>query len=105
MASYPTRFRQLAARNRLSILMSRQISLSSSPSTVLAIEPLSLTAEATQFTDRSAKMSAFFSHPRFSSLRRPYTPSDVVLKQGSLPVIPLPSTLLADKLYAILSRA
>lgn len=50
-------------------------------------------------------MSAFFSQPRFASLKRPYTPEDVVTKQGSLPVLPLPTTLLADKLYATFENA
>lgn len=50
-------------------------------------------------------MSSFFSSPRFASLKRPYPPSAVASKQGSLPVLPLPSTLFADKLYALLSKA
>jgi isocitrate lyase len=50
-------------------------------------------------------MADFFSSPRFSSIKRPYSPSDVVSKQGSLPVLPLPSTLLANKLHTVLSAA
>jgi len=50
-------------------------------------------------------MDSFFKLPRFSSLKRPYTPADIVAKQGSFPVLPLPSTLLADKLYSLLDDA
>jgi isocitrate lyase len=52
-----------------------------------------------------AQLSAFFSSPRFASLHRTYSPESVASKQGSLPVLPLPSSLLADKLYALLTRA
>jgi|SRR5882762_355429 isocitrate lyase len=62
-------------------------------------------AENAEFQARTAEMSSFFSLPRFASLKRPYSPSAVASKQGSFPVLPLPSKLLADKLYALLSRA
>jgi hypothetical protein len=71
----------------------------------LPLRPPSLKEETSQFDERTAEMSSFFSRPRFASLKRPYSPSDIVSKQGSLPVLPLPSSLLADKLYAILSNA
>jgi isocitrate lyase len=71
----------------------------------LPLHPPSFDEEISQFKTRTADMAAFFSLPRFASLRRPYSPSSVASKQGSLPVLPLPSTLLADKLYAILSNA
>lgn len=71
----------------------------------LPLEQPSLDAETAQFDARIAEMSSFFSLPRFASLKRPYTPSAVASKQGSLPVLPLPSTLLADKLHALLSKA
>src|SRR5882762_9752695 len=71
----------------------------------LPLQPPSLDAETAEFDARTSEMSSFFSSPRFSSLKRPYSASAVASKQGSLPVLPLPSTLLADKLYALLSKA
>ena len=71
----------------------------------LPLHPLPPEEEALHFDERTSEMNAFFALPRFSSLRRPYSPADVASKQGSLPILPLPSTLLADKLYAILSNA
>jgi isocitrate lyase len=50
-------------------------------------------------------VETFFSQPRFSGLSRPYSAAAVASKQGSLPPLPLPSTLLADKLYAVFDRA
>lgn len=72
---------------------------------VLPLKPPSLDEENSQFEARTSEMSSFFSLPRFSSLKRPYAPEAVASKQGSLPVLPLPSTLLADKLYGVLSKA
>ncbi|KAJ7269246.1 isocitrate lyase [Mycena haematopus] len=74
-------------------------------STALPLQPPSLDEEARQFEDRTAEMAQFFARPRFSQLKRPYSPADVASKQGSLPVLPLPSTLLADKFYALLTKA
>ena len=76
----------------------------------LSVPPLPLTPptpdeEVAAFNARVADMEAFFSSPRFASLRRPYTAAQVASKQGSLPVLPLPSTLLADKLYALFDKA
>lgn len=71
----------------------------------LPLQPPSLAAESAEFETRTSEMSSFFSSPRFASLKRPYPPSAVASKQGSLPVLPLPSTLFADKLYALLSKA
>ena len=58
-----------------------------------------------EFRERVADMEAFFKHPRFASLSRPYTAADIVAKQGSMPILPLPSTLMADKLYKLLTEA
>ena len=76
----------------------------------LSVPPLPLTPptpeeESAAFTARVADMEAFFSQPRFASIRRPYTAAQVASKQGSLPVLPLPSTLLANKLYALFEKA
>lgn len=80
-------------------------SSSSSRLPVLPLQPPTLDAETAEYETRTTEMSNFFSSPRFASLKRPYAPSAVASKQGSLPVLPLPSTLLADKLYALLEKA
>lgn len=65
----------------------------------------SLEEENADYVKRKEEVAEFFSLPRFRDIKRPYTPADVASKQGSMPVLPLPSTLLADKLYATLSKA
>jgi len=93
----------LACRNGLkstAVRVARAMS-----STALPLQPPSLDEEARQFEERTAEMAQFFARPRFSQTKRPYSPADVASKQGSLPVLPLPSTLLADKLYALLTKA
>lgn len=65
----------------------------------------SLEEENADYVARTGEVAEFFSLPRFRDIKRPYTPADVTSKQGSMPVLPLPSTLLADKLYATLSKA
>ncbi|KAK2461473.1 hypothetical protein APHAL10511_005936 [Amanita phalloides] len=74
------------------------------------IQPLFLSSPSPKeenglFEQRKLEMAEYFSLPRFRHIKRPYTPSDVASKQGFMPVLPLPSTLLADKLHAILSKA
>jgi hypothetical protein len=98
----------LSARSvlRLPVLYRTARTMSSaSQLPVLPLQPPSLDEETAEFNARTSEMSSFFSLPRFASLKRPYPPSAVASKQGSLPVLPLPSTLLADKLYALLSKA
>jgi isocitrate lyase len=91
---------------RLSSLYHTARAMSSNPKLPqLPLQPPSLDAETAEFEARTSEMSSFFSLPRFASLKRPYSPSAVASKQGTLPVLPLPSTLLADKLYALLSKA
>ncbi|KIK70530.1 hypothetical protein GYMLUDRAFT_32560 [Collybiopsis luxurians FD-317 M1] len=83
----------------------RSIRGMSSKLPALPLQPPSVEEEFAQFDARVSEMADFFALPRFSSTKRPYTPSDVASKQGSLPVLPLPSSLLADKLYGVLSAA
>ena len=71
----------------------------------LPLDPPSLEKESADFKARCDKLSEFFSLPRFKGIKRPYSAVDVASKQGSLPVLPLPSTFTADKLYTLLSRA
>ncbi|KAK7058593.1 mitochondrial 2-methylisocitrate lyase [Paramarasmius palmivorus] len=74
-------------------------------SEALPIQPLSVEEEEAQFQSRINDMESFFSQARFKSTKRPYTPKDIASKQGSLPVLPLPSNLLADKLHATFTKA
>ncbi|KAI0690738.1 isocitrate lyase [Cytidiella melzeri] len=61
----------------------------------------SVSAEEAQFQARVKEIKAFLNQPRFSSLTRSYSAEDIVSKQGSLPVLPSQSTLLADKLWRL----
>jgi isocitrate lyase len=70
----------------------------------LALDAPTPTEESEAFASRVAAVETFFSQPRFSGLSRPYSAAAVASKQGSLPPLPLPSTLLADKLYATFDR-
>ncbi|KAM6498624.1 isocitrate lyase [Amanita muscaria] len=80
-------------------------SMSSASHFALPVSQPSLGEENTVYEQRQVEMAEFFTLPRFRGIKRPYTPADVVSKQGSMPVLPLPSTLLADKLFATLSKA
>ncbi|KAG6846050.1 hypothetical protein H0H87_006414 [Tephrocybe sp. NHM501043] len=71
----------------------------------LPIQQPSMDEEATLFAQRTQEMEGFFSQPRFASIKRTYSASSVASKQGSMPVLPLPSTLLANKLHALLTKA
>ncbi|KAF8506827.1 isocitrate lyase and phosphorylmutase [Russula emetica] len=85
------------------------MSLSSSAAyarpTALPLDAPTPSEESEAFASRVAAVETFFSQPRFSGLSRPYSSAAVASKQGSLPPLPLPSTLLADKLYATFDRA
>ncbi|KAJ4485663.1 isocitrate lyase [Lentinula aciculospora] len=96
----------LSARTNIQrAAISRSIRAMSSKLPVLPLQTPSLDEESAQFDSRVSEMAAFFTLPRFNSIKRPYTAADIVSKQGSLPVLPLPSTLLSDKLYGILFKA
>ncbi|KAJ2923056.1 hypothetical protein H1R20_g14036, partial [Candolleomyces eurysporus] len=71
----------------------------------LPLQPPSVDEEAALFNARVQEMEEFFTQPRFKGIKRPYSASTIVGKQGSLPVLPLPSSLLADKLFKLFSRA
>lgn len=87
-------------------LQRRLMSSSAVPSLpLLPLKPLSVQAETAEFNERVAKLQSFFSSPRFAHITRPYSAADVASKQGSLPVLPLQSTLLSDKLFNLLSEA
>ncbi|VDB86928.1 unnamed protein product [Peniophora sp. CBMAI 1063] len=83
----------------------RPMSTGYAPPSALALDSPSPSDEAAHFEERIASVEKFFALPRFSKTLRPYTAADVASKQGSLPPLPLPSSLLADKLYATFERA
>ena len=98
------RARTLSAASRLSGA-ARSMSTGYPPASALALDAPSPSDEAAHFAERVASVEKFFALPRFSKTLRPYTAADVASKQGSLPPLPLPSTLLADKLYTLFERA
>ncbi|KIM47564.1 hypothetical protein M413DRAFT_439235 [Hebeloma cylindrosporum] len=85
--------------------LARSARMMSSSIPSLPLQPPSLDEEAAQFAARTNEMEEFFSQPRFKDIKRPYTAASVASKQGSLPVTPLPSSLLADKLFALLTMS
>ncbi|KAI0081185.1 ICL-domain-containing protein [Panus rudis PR-1116 ss-1] len=83
--------------------MSNSSTITSIPS--LPLQPPTAQQEDDLFADRIAEMESFFNLPRFAGIKRPYSAASVASKQGSLPVLPLPSTLLSDKLFALFEQA
>ena len=71
----------------------------------LHVNPPDLATESAEFDARVARLAEYFSRPRFADISRPYSPRDVALKQGSAPVLPLPASLLADKLFRVFEHA
>ncbi|GJE86218.1 isocitrate lyase and phosphorylmutase [Phanerochaete sordida] len=70
----------------------------------LPLSPPSPADEESQFRERVKTTQEFFDLPRFANLKRPYSAEAVTSKQGSLPVLPQPSGLLADKLWRLLEE-
>ncbi len=99
------RVRSMSARGALTQI-SRPLSFATYARPVaLALDAPTLSEESDAFDSRVAAVETFFSQPRFSGLSRPYSAAAIASKQGTLPPLPLPSTLLADKLYALFDRA
>jgi isocitrate lyase len=71
----------------------------------LPLTPPTAQSEHNAFKKRVASLTEFFSQPRFKGIKRPYTATDIATKQGSLPVVPPTSSMLADKLFALLTKA
>lgn len=74
-------------------------------SVTLPLTPPTPGDEHDAFKKRVASLDEFFSQPRFKGIKRPYTATDIATKQGSLPVVPPTSSMLADKLFALLTKA
>lgn len=75
-----------------------------SPPAPLRIVPPTASEEAQDFKKACEEVQAWFDSPRFKGIKRPYGPDSVVSKRGSLPVQPPTSSLMADKLFNILTE-
>ncbi|KAG9019308.1 hypothetical protein FRB90_004021 [Tulasnella sp. 427] len=71
----------------------------------LALDLPTASAESAAFTARTQQLEEFFSQSRFKDIKRPYSAESVATKQGNMPPLPMPNSLLADKLHALLTRA
>ncbi|KAF8599781.1 isocitrate lyase [Ceratobasidium sp. AG-I] len=71
----------------------------------LQVTPPSLAKENELHAARVQDLEKHFALPRFEGIKRPYTAESVVTKQGSMPPLPLPSTLLSDKFHSLLKNA
>ncbi|KAK0546185.1 mitochondrial 2-methylisocitrate lyase [Tilletia horrida] len=74
------------------------------PPAPLPLQPPTVEQETAEFKARVKEVQAWWDSPRFKGIKRPYTAETVVTKRGSLPVQPPQSSLLADKLFALLSQ-
>ncbi|KAG8890926.1 hypothetical protein FRB98_002946 [Tulasnella sp. 332] len=91
----------------LAKMATRAMSSASSSMTPWAL-PLNLPTaqeENAAFKGRTTQVKEFFESPRFKDIKRPYSAGVVATKQGNLPALPLPSSLLSDKLHALLTKA
>ncbi|KAF9531869.1 isocitrate lyase [Crepidotus variabilis] len=84
------------------IWLSKRAMSSSIPT--LSLEPPTAAQETAEFDARTKDMEEFFASPRFEGIKRSYSAASVVSKQGFLPVTTLPGSLLASKLFALLSK-
>jgi isocitrate/methylisocitrate lyase len=76
-----------------------------SVSTPLPLQPPTVDEEAREFEQRVRELEAWFNTPRFAAIKRPYSASSVVSKQGSHRPLPLPSALVSEKLFNLLQDA
>jgi len=83
----------------------RSHSRSTSVSTQLPLRPPTADEESQELEERVRELEAWFETPRFAAIKRPYSASSVVSKQGSHRPLPLPSELVASKLFNLLNDA
>ena len=76
-----------------------------SVSAQLPLRPPTVDEETQEFQQRVQELEAWFDTPRFAAIKRPYSASSVVSKQGSHRPLPLPSELVANKLFNLLNEA
>lgn len=70
----------------------------------LRLKPPTADEEAADFKKACDEVQRWFDSPRYKGIKRPYGPADVVSKRGSVPVQPPQSSLMADKLFALLEE-
>ncbi|PWN51956.1 putative isocitrate lyase [Violaceomyces palustris] len=70
----------------------------------LRVKPPTAQEEEADFQRACQQVQQWFDSPRFKGIKRPYGPEAVVSKRGSLPVQPPASSLMADKLFALLTQ-
>lgn len=71
----------------------------------LQVTPPSPAKENELHAARVKDMEQYFSSSRFDGIKRSYSAESVVTKQGSMPPLPLPSTLISDKFHSLLKSA
>lgn len=71
----------------------------------VSLHPPTVDEEARDFEQRVRELEAWFNTPRFAAIKRPYSASSVVSKQGSHRPVPLPSALVSEKLFNLLQDA
>ncbi|KAE8185421.1 hypothetical protein CF336_g7416, partial [Tilletia laevis] len=74
------------------------------PPAPLPLQSPTVEQETEEFKARVKAVQEWWDSPRFKGIKRPYTAESVVTKRGSMPVQPPQSSLLADKLFALLSE-
>ncbi|KAH7334325.1 isocitrate lyase [Rhizoctonia solani] len=71
----------------------------------LQVTPPSADKENELHSARVKDMEGYFASSRFNGIKRSYTAESVVTKQGSMPPLPMPSSLLSDKFHSLLKSA
>ncbi|CAE6528993.1 unnamed protein product [Rhizoctonia solani] len=71
----------------------------------LQVTPPSAAKENELHAARVKDTEEYFASPRFNGIKRSYTADSVVTKQGSMPPLPLQSSLLSDKFHSLLKSA
>lgn len=74
------------------------------PPEPLPLTPLTPEQEGERFERAVREVEQWLASPRFAGIQRPYSAADIVSKRGSMPVQPPASSLMADKLFALLSK-
>lgn len=70
----------------------------------LRVHPPTPEGERVLFDEAVREVEAWLASPRWKGIKRPYTAKDIVSKRGTMPAIPPASSLMADKLFALLTE-
>ncbi|WFD32572.1 isocitrate lyase [Malassezia sp. CBS 17886] len=74
------------------------------PLTPLRVTPPTPEEESAMFERAVQQVDEWLASPRWDGIQRPYTARDIVSKRGTLPLEPPASSLLADKLFTLLTE-